>query len=43
MIAVPGSPRQMYDWQNDIELVDNVSFNIGKYLHEEGVVLPSLD
>jgi hypothetical protein len=43
MVAVPGNPWQMYDWQNDIELLDSVNFNIGKYLDEKGVVLPTID
>ncbi len=42
MVAVPGSPWQMYDWLNEIEIQDKVSFNIGRYLDEEGVILPSL-
>jgi hypothetical protein len=43
MVAVPGQPWQMYDWQNEIELQDNITFNIGRYLHEKGVFLPPLD
>lgn len=43
LVAVPGNPWQMYDWQNDIEIQDGVSFNIGKYLDEKGVILPPLD
>lgn len=43
LVAVPGHPWQMYDWQDDIELLDDVNFNIAKYLHESGVNLPPLD
>lgn len=43
MVAVPGKPWQIYNWQNDIEIEDGVSFNIGKYLDERGVILPPLD
>jgi len=40
MVAVPNQPWQTYDWNNDIELLDNVTFNIGAYLKEKGVTLP---
>lgn len=42
IVAIPGSPWQMYDWESDVELLDSISFNIGKYLVEKGVVLPPL-
>lgn len=42
MVANQGQPWQVYDWQNDIELMDGVSFNIGKYLNEKGVALAPL-
>jgi len=37
MVAVPGQPWQTYNWDNDIELLDGVSFNIGSYLKAKGV------
>ncbi len=40
MVAVPEQPWQTYDWNNDIELLDGVIFNIGAYLKEKGVTLP---
>jgi hypothetical protein len=40
MVAVPNQPWQTYDWNNDIELLDDVTFNIGVYLKEKGVTLP---
>ena len=40
MVAVPNQPWQTYDWNNDIELLDGVTFNIGAYLKEKGVTLP---
>lgn len=40
MVAIPGQPWQTYDWNNDIELLDGVTFNIGAYLKEKGVTLP---
>jgi len=40
MVAIPKQPWQTYDWNNDIELLDGVTFNIGAYLKEKGVSLP---
>jgi len=40
MVAVPNQPWQTYDWNNDIGLIDEVTFNIGAYLKEKGVTLP---
>lgn len=40
IVAVPGNPWQMYDWQNDIEILRGVTFNIANYLHKKGVSLP---
>lgn len=39
MLAIPNQPWQTYDWNNDIELLDGVTFNIGTYLKEKGVTL----
>lgn len=37
MVAIPDNPWQMYDWHNNIELLDGVMFDIGNYLDEKGV------
>ena len=39
IVAVPDQPWQTYNWDNDIELLDNVSFNIGTYLQTKGIVV----
>jgi Uma2 family endonuclease len=39
IVAVPDRPWQTYNWDNDIELIDNVSFNIGNYLQTKGIVV----
>lgn len=40
MVAIPNQPWQTYDWNNNIELLDDVTFNIDAYLKEKGVTLP---
>jgi hypothetical protein len=40
MVAIPNQPWQIYDWDNDIGLLDDVTFSIGAYLKEKGVSLP---
>ena len=37
LIAVKGQDWITRDWNKDVELLDNQTFNIGKYLKEEGV------
>ena len=39
MVAVAGKFWQIHDWDNDIELLDDVSFNIAAYLKEKGIHL----
>lgn len=35
--ATPTAPWQFYKWQEDVELMDGVVLNVGKYLEEEGI------
>ncbi|MBV6441168.1 MAG: hypothetical protein EPGJADBJ_02847 [Saprospiraceae bacterium] len=37
IVAEPDKNWQIIDWDKDIELIEGVSFNIGKYLAEEGI------
>lgn len=39
IVAVPGQPWQVYDWKNNIDILDNVHFNIGNYLQAKGIVV----
>jgi Uma2 family endonuclease len=39
MIAEIGKDWRIVDWKKDVELIDNVCFNIGNYLKEEGIKL----
>ncbi len=36
MIATPDGDWQMWDWDKDVEILDGISCNIGKYLKEKG-------
>ncbi len=38
-IATAGQPWQIIDWDQEIELIDGVAVNIGKYLADRGVVV----
>lgn len=40
IVANQNEPWQVYDWQNNIEIQDGVSFNVGNYLDDSGVILP---
>jgi len=35
--ATPTVPWQFYNWQDDVELMDGVLLNVGRYLAEEGI------
>jgi len=37
LLATPGENWQLIDWDKDIELYSGHSFNIGRYLEEEGI------
>lgn len=37
LVATPHDDWQIKDWQKEIELLDGVFFNIGRYLQEEGL------
>ncbi|MDX1940411.1 MAG: Uma2 family endonuclease [Saprospiraceae bacterium] len=43
MIAQPGQDWLLVDWNKDIELLDGHSFNIGRYLEQEGIQLEQSD
>lgn len=36
IVATKGENWQVIDWYKEIEIIDGISFNIGKYLKEEG-------
>jgi hypothetical protein len=36
MIATPDGDWQMRDWDKDVEILDDISCNVGKYLKEKG-------
>ncbi|MCU0471483.1 MAG: Uma2 family endonuclease [Arcicella sp.] len=35
LVATPGENWQIIDWHKEIEIIDGISFNIGKYLKEQ--------
>jgi hypothetical protein len=37
VIAENGKPWQIVDWDTDMEFQDGISFNVAKYLAEEGI------
>lgn len=39
IVAIPAHPWQTHNWNDDIELLDGVIFNIGNYLKAKGVVV----
>lgn len=39
IVAVSDQPWQMFNWDNDIEILDGVNFNIGNYLIAKGIVV----
>ncbi|MBK7869891.1 MAG: Uma2 family endonuclease [Saprospiraceae bacterium] len=43
MIAQPSQDWLLVDWNKDIELLDGHSFNIGRYLEQEGIQLEQSD
>ena len=38
IVAEPNQHWKIIDWNEDIELLDGINFNIGKYLSDEGVI-----
>lgn len=39
IVATPGKHWEIIDWTEDIELIEGISFNIGKYLYDEGIII----
>jgi hypothetical protein len=39
IVALPEQDWLIIDWNKDIEIINAVSFNIGKYLQENGIEL----
>jgi hypothetical protein len=37
IVALPDDPWMLYDWNQNIEIIDGVYFNIGEYLKKRGV------
>lgn len=37
IVAEPGKHWKIIDWDEDIELMEGILFNVGKYLEEEGI------
>ncbi len=37
IVAEPGKRWEIIDWDEDIELMECIMFNVGKYLEEEGI------
>jgi len=37
IVAEPGKRWEIIDWDEDIELMEGISFNVGKHLEEEGI------
>jgi hypothetical protein len=40
IVALPNKPWLTYDWNENIEIMDGVEFNVGEYLKKKGVQLP---
>ncbi len=38
IVAVKGQPWKIHNWDEELELMDGVKFNVAEYLKEEGVV-----
>lgn len=41
IVARPDNKWDVLDWNTDIELLENITFNIARHLEEEGIMLPS--
>ncbi len=39
IVAEPNKHWSIIDWNEDIELIENITFNVGKHLAEEGITL----
>lgn len=39
IVAEPGKRWEIIEWDEDIELIEDISFNVGRYLQEEGINL----
>lgn len=39
IVAEPGKRWEIIEWDEDIELIEGISFNVGHYLQEEGINL----
>lgn len=39
IVAEPNKHWSIIDWTEDIELIENITFNVGKHLAEEGITL----
>jgi hypothetical protein len=37
IVAEPGKRWEIIDWDEDIELIEGITFNVGKHLEEEGI------
>ncbi len=37
IVAEPGKRWEIIDWDEDIELMEDITFNVGKHLEEEGI------
>jgi Uma2 family endonuclease len=42
IVATNNGPWLTYNWNNDLEIVDGILFNIGDYLKEEGITVESM-
>jgi Uma2 family endonuclease len=42
IVATNTGPWLTYSWNNDLEIVDGILFNIGDYLAEEGITVESM-
>jgi Uma2 family endonuclease len=42
IVATANGPWLTYNWNNDLEIVDGIFFNIGDYLKEEGITVESM-
>ncbi len=43
IVSTPGTTWQVLDWDNHVELLEGIQFNIAKYLKSEGITLPDND
>jgi hypothetical protein len=42
IVATANGQWLTYNWNNDLEIVDGILFNIGDYLKEEGITVESM-